>query len=175
MAFVVETGAGIANANAYAAVETVSAYWSDRGHDPLAATWAAATTANKQGAIVEASTYLDATYGTNYLGQRRGWVQGLLWPRTGAKDGDGYLLPDLPQPLIVATSELAARALSARLLPDADRGNQIVEKFEKLGPLEERTRYAETASTMTRYGAIDGIMAPIVDNPLGGAASWNWR
>ena len=135
MALVVETGAGVHNADAYTTRMEVSTYWSKHPHDSLATAWTEASDANKDGAVREATAYLDAVYGPHYRGRRKGRVQGLLWPRTDAFDEDGYDLPDLPKELARAVSELAPRALSSRLAPDSDRNLSIAKEKRKVGPL----------------------------------------
>lgn len=177
MALTVEDGSGVAAADAYAATATVDSYWNDRAHRDLAATWTAASAADKEGAIREATTYLDATWGPYYRGKRKGYVQGLLWPRMEALDEAGFPLPDMPQEVVTATCELAARALSETLAEDFDRGNMITRKREKVGPLEEQTEYAAGARPGKRYGVVDGVLAPVLNGTQPGAPtpSWAWQ
>ncbi|MEN0652385.1 MULTISPECIES: DnaT-like ssDNA-binding protein [Hyphobacterium] len=172
MALNPETGAGVYGADSYATRAFILAYWTARPHDALAATVAAADVDDLDGAAREASAYLDAEFGAHYRGDRKGYVQGLLWPRSGAKDDAGYDLPAIPEELKRAVAELAARALSARLAPDLERGGMI--KREKIGPIEQE--FAEGASADTRYGFVAKMLAPVLDGTQTGAprAQWNW-
>ncbi len=176
MALTVETGAGVSGADAYASTTTVDTYWSNRPQNALSATWAAGATANKEGAIREASAYLDAVFGPHYRGVARGTLQGLLFPRSDALDDAGFPLPDLPQQLVDAVCELAARALSNPLADDDDRGNQIVRIKEKVDVIETDTQYAEGAQKHKSYGFVAGMLAPILDGtqPNAPTPAWNW-
>jgi hypothetical protein len=175
MTLIVETGAGVAGAESYGAVAGASAYWSSRTHNPLAATWTAANTASREGALREASAFLDAVYGPFYRGQRRGLVQGLLWPRSNAMDEARMPLPDLPGEIVTAAYELAARALSGRLMPDADIDGTIKRRREKVGPIEEETEYAGSIPAQ-RFGYVAQMLGPVLTGAQPGASGgWAWR
>lgn len=169
MALTPETGAGVAGADSYATLAQVLAYWQARTHDPLSAAWTgAATDALREGAIREATGYLDAHYGQRYRGIRRGYVQGREWPRSEACDDAGYPLPDLPPQLVDAVCELAARALSARLKADLDRGGRIASEAVS-GAVS--VSYFADAPGDTTWGFVDGLLAPI----LATKAAWGFR
>lgn len=177
MTFIVETGAGIAGANSYVSTSTIDIYWKSRPHMAYSAAWAAAATSIKQGAAVEATDYLDATFGQYYRGNRMGNIQGRLFPRSNATDNSGFLIEGIPDELIRAACELAGRAISAQLSSDDARGGMIKRKREKLEGLEEETEYADFAPTETRYGVIDKMLAEILDGtqPSAVKPSWEWR
>jgi hypothetical protein len=175
MTLIVETGTGVAGAESYASVATASTYWAARGHTASATAWGTAITANREGALREATGFLDAIYGPFYRGQRRGLVQGLLWPRSNALDEARMPLPDLPGEIVAATCELAARALSARLMPDADIDGAIKRKRVKAGPVESEMEYAGTTS-VRRFGYVAQMLAPILNGAQPGASTgWAWR
>ena len=176
MALIVETGAGIAGAESYNSVAEISAYWAKRGHTAFAVAWAAAITANHEGAAREATDFLDAEYGPFYRGTRKGYVQGKMWPRTSAQDGTGYILPALPPELKQAHAELAGRAISGRLSDDADVAGFVQSTSVKVGPISESITYAGGAMLEKKFGFLDGIMAPLLDRvEPGSSASWAWR
>lgn len=174
MSLTVETGAGVASAASYAAVATADTYWSERAHNALAATWAAATAPNKEGALREATDYLDASFGQYYRGKRAGRVQGLEWPRSDALDDSDVPLPGLPFELVKATCELAARALSARLAKDQDRGG-MVKRVRVEGAVEKE--WMDGAPSEATYGYVAPMLAPILNGSqrFGGSPQWNWR
>lgn len=180
MALIVETGAGIAGANSYATLAFIAAYWADRPHDERAAAWDVASEDDQTGAAIEATSYIEGNWGAFYRGQRAGWVQGLGFPRTNAKDDAGYPLPILPPPLQVAVAELAPRALVGRLADDIDMGQRIRSETKRIGPISKSVEYAGTGSRQaprTSYGVLAGILAPILNGaqPDAPSSSWNWR
>ena len=169
MTLIVETGAGIAGAEAYASVATADAYFAARTHLTMYATWTALTTAKKEGALREAADYLDAEFGQQYRGTRAGRVQGRLWPRTDALDDEGYPLPDLPNELQLANCELAGRAASAPLANDLDRGGKV--KRMKAGSVE--LEYTDGATASTIYGIVNKMLAPILQQSA--STNWVWK
>ena len=178
MSLVVEDGTGVSGAESYASTAYIDTYWTDRPQNAFAATWSAATTANKEGAAREASSYIDATWGPYYRGVRRGWVQGLLWPRSDAMDEGNvlgkpaYPLPDMPDCLRVAVAELAVRALSKSLAQDLARGGMI--KTLKAGSVD--IEYADGAPAQKTYGLIGNTLAPILNGsqPMAPNPHWAW-
>jgi hypothetical protein len=174
MALVPETGVGVPLADSYAAQATITAYWAARPHNALATTWSTASTGNRDGAAREATAYVDSVFGNYYRGVRRGYVQGLLFPRTDALDAVGYPLPDLPPELVAAVCELAARALSATLAADDTTG--IKSETKKVGSIEKTVEYMEGGRRRTSYGFVADILAPILtgQQPYAPAASWAW-
>lgn len=170
MALTVEDGTGVHGADAYASRDFVDAFWARRPHSSTSATWAAAADENKDGAIREATSYLDSVYGHAYRGHRRGNLQGLQWPRTHALDDAGWPLRDLPLEIQWATAELAVRALTASLAEDADIAGPISRKREKVGPIEEETEYQFGSSPYKRFGAVEGLLSPVLKKQM----SWSW-
>lgn len=170
MAITVEDGTGIASAESYVSVADADTYWGNRTHTAFYTAWDAATTATKEGALREASAYLDATWGQYYRGQRRGYVQGLMWPRSDALDNAGYPLPDLPPEIVAATNELAGRAISARLASDEAKGGKV--KRQKVGDIERE--FFEGASVDKRYGSVNGILASVLNGLQDDYPQWIW-
>jgi hypothetical protein len=120
-----EDGTGLANANSYASAADGDAY---HGKHLYASAWTAATTGNKEIALMMATRLLDACYQWN--GFRRNNSQALQWPREACADPDrrnvrfvaldtviGPFVENnvVPQVVIDAACELA------RLLLVADR------------------------------------------------------
>ena len=164
MSLIVETGAGVAGADSYPSLDEIKAYWLARPHDPLAAIVAGAMDTQIEGGARESSAFLDAEWGDQYRGVRRGYVQGLLWPRTGAKDDAGYPLPDRPECIVRAACELTPRAMTARLVADAVRGGAVKRTKEQVGPLVEEVEYRDDAPRLTEYGFVAGMLKPILQS-----------
>lgn len=178
MAFVVENGTGISNANSYASVAYYRAYWTERGRDV-----SAQTDAQVQAYLIRATDFIEKTFGDRWRGSRSTLVQSLGFPRTGVVI-DGITLPSdmLPSSLLMATAEYGYRAsLYADLNPDPpvpfDRqdnaggtisgGGPVVEKNERVGPISEGTVYADptltsTSWAMPSYPAADLLLRPLL-------------
>lgn len=166
MSLTVEDGSGVAGAESYATVAFIDAYWAGRTHAALYTTWTAVTTttAKKEGAAREATAYIDATWGLRYRGVRRGYVQGLLFPRTDAFDDAGYPLPDLPAELKRAVAELAPKAIAGSLTPDIKAGGGIINRV-KAGSVE--VEYAVNQQVEKSYPALERMLAPILTSASG--------
>lgn len=114
MAFTVEDGTGVEDANAYDTLASVNEYHLDRNHTD----WCGSN-AKLQAAIIRASSYIDARFGRKFRGFRQSRDQGLEWPRHSALDNSSYLLQGVPRQLKKAMAEYALRALQfGELAPD---------------------------------------------------------
>lgn len=96
-----------------------------------------------------------------------GRPQPLDFPRKNLYDRDGVLVDGIPVKLKDCTCEYAYRANSAALSPDpetADSGLRQTEVFEKVGPIETKTRFAEnqTAQITKPYPAADRLLQEYV-------------
>lgn len=165
MAFTVEDGSGVADANAYVDTTYADEYHSDRGN----AAWAALDPAEKETAIVRATDYVDQRFGTVFRGRRLMKQQGLEWPRLDAYDDDDFYLGQIvPRQLQKAIAEYAMRAHihnvlapdPARAAPDQDfstsgtdrdttvaRGEAESESVT-VGPITESTSYKSISETL---------------------------
>lgn len=203
MAFVVEDGDGLELANAYVAVAFVDTYHEDRGRTD----WAGFSTAIKEDSIVRATDYIEWRFGTKFRGTRRGQSQGLEWPRISAFDNDDFLynnpLDAVPRQLQKATAEyalIAARQGELAPNPPLPTGDETLDgtastatentsgivtaKRERVGPLEEETKYADLTSAgssqaggrtaqsfmnsdfyLPEYPRADGWIRELIDNP----------
>jgi hypothetical protein len=106
-----ETGAGLANANAYANAADGDAY--HEGH-LYASAWTAATLANKEAALVMATRLIDGQY--QFAGWKTSTAQALQWPRASCLDPDGeddLPVDAVPKAVLEATCELARELLVA--------------------------------------------------------------
>lgn len=126
----------------YGTLAEALTYHTDRGN----ADWAAAASdALRTAALVRATTWLDATYGSRFPGVRTdGRNQELQWPRSGAVDSEDWSIPydEVPIEVKRATFEAALRELAApgSLSPDYVASERV--KREKVGPLE--TEYVDS-------------------------------
>lgn len=166
MAFeVLDPDAPSATANAYISVAEFVTWHSDRNVDTTDF-----DNTQKQGAIVQATDFIDKRFGQKFKGFKRTRSQALEWPRIDAFDEDNFLFDDRPRQLQGATAEYALLALqlARNLAPPVQPGfgivnvatgetisnapGAVIEESEKAGPLESKTRYADpTSQNAYRY------------------------
>lgn len=154
MAFIVEDGTVVEDANAYITLAFADAYHADRGN----AGWAGSNTL-KQQAIVRATDYIDVRWGPHFLGDKKEPEQSLQFPRD-AFEG-------MPSALLKAAAEYALRALSSDLMPDIEidaTGLRVTRKTERVGPIEETTEYRaqSTMALIKPYPAADRLLWPLL-------------
>lgn len=164
MAFVVEDGTGIANANSYASVTEADSYFSDRGFT----TWTG-TNAEKQGWLIQATDYIDSRFYARFKGSVEfpDTPQALQFPRIGITGFTG-----IPLTLKRAAFEYALRAKASPLAPDIkmDASGLIVsETYKKVGPIETQTKFAtglngtnKVSMLFKPYPAADLLLRPLL-------------
>lgn len=115
LTLVVETGEGLPNSNSYCSVVYADTYMDGSLY---AATWIAATTQNKEKALVSATRMLDSRI--RWKGRKTRRENALEWPRYCSFDRNGYWIPsdEIPDWLLAATAELALQFLSTN--PNAE-------------------------------------------------------
>lgn len=133
-----EDGTGKLDANSYAAVADGDAY-----HDGhlYASAWTAATTANKEKALVFATRLIDTEF--RFKGMKANSTQTLQWPREECRDPDGAddLASDaVPSAVVQATCELA---------------RELLVKDRTAAPPGEGLKYLNVGSTQTGYDKTD--------------------
>lgn len=154
MAFTVETGAIVANANAYVSVTAAKAYWDDRG-----VSYAAYTDSQLEKAIVRATSYIDASY--TFKGTLVDEDQTLSWPRAGVVDKNGREIAEdvIPPQVIAATCELAHYSLTESLTSVVTGSDRV--KRVKAGSAEVEFE-ASALDEGTRYAFVDRLLAGLI-------------
>jgi hypothetical protein len=103
MAFVVEDGTGLTNANSFISLAYANTYFTDKG----VSSWSG-TDASKEAALVRASSYLTTAYlwKGSKINERS---QALAFPRSGVYDLEGYEVAQdaVPIEIQISTAELA--------------------------------------------------------------------
>lgn len=164
MALVVEDGTVVAGANSYVDMSYADAYHSSRNNVAWLEGASSPDTA-REGALIRATQWLDATYKSRYPGLRlQGRTQPLQWPRSGAYDVDGNEIAEdeIPQEIMAATCEAALRELSSpgSLAPDYNNSQRVVS--EKVGDLAVTYSDSTSAADMTPvFSMIDGILSSL--------------
>lgn len=161
MAFTVEDGTGVPNANSYATVEEAYAYFRDRGLN----TWAGSE--NVPVLLIRATDYIELRFAARFKGDAQfpDAPQGLSFPRTGITGYEG-----IPICLKRATFEYAMRAIAGPLAPDfpfTPNGMQITGKKTKVGPIETDLQYKQigtgsVAPAFRPYPAADTLIRPLL-------------
>lgn len=161
MAFVVEDGTGVADANAYITVEFADAYFSDRGISE----WTGSTSV-KQTAIVRATDYIELRFADRFVGQLSPDSTTLSWPRDYVYDREGNLMTNqIPLELKKSCAEYALRALSLTLLPDPEQ-NGISRAYNRVGPLEEEVEY-HASQIIQKYPMADRLLTRYLTSSAG--------
>lgn len=147
----------VVGTDVYLSVADADAYWSARNNS----TWAAATTAAKEKALIEATQYIDGAF--SFIGDQKP-DNVLAWPRynvfivSGNFAGKTYDSDTIPPQVKNACAELALSALSARLVEAAARGGAI--KREKVDVIE--VEYMDWAPSGKSYSFATMILKPLV-------------
>lgn len=163
MAFVVETGSGLIDANSYISLSDASSYVADHGNS---STWSAAADASKEEALRLGTQYIDLKYGNRYIGRKATRDQALCWPRLTVVDADGYSYDsnEIPNCLKQATVEAALRVIEGDdLLGVVENPGTIKrEKTALPGPLSEEIEYVGGKSQVPYYPKIGALLRPII-------------
>ena len=164
MAFVVETGAGLSNANSYLSEADADSYHADHSGST---DWSGASSSDKQKALRLATQYLDTKYDGRWKGVRTSESQSLAWPRYNVSDSDGYTYDsdDLPQKLKDATAELALKVIEGdTLLDDLTDSGTIKKSRVKVDTIEEEIEYLGGNSPVKKYMLIDHLIKQLIQS-----------
>lgn len=172
MALVLETGAGVSGANAYADQSFATAYLADRGGN---ATWDAKTSDEKDVLLVKATDHIERRFSHRFKGVKNSNANALSWPRRTLYDEEGRVLydsNDIPTDLKKAVVEYAVASLTSSLVPATASGLEVSESSKELGPLKKTEKYATTAmaqfsslvkpSAFTQFPAADMLIEKLL-------------
>lgn len=163
MAFIVEDGTGLEDANAYIEVVFADSYFADRGE----AGWTG-TDEVKEQAIIRATDYVEQRWGDLFRGLREfpDVPQALSFPRAFLYDRDGRAVVGVPVKLQKACAEYAIRALTGTLFPDPTAEDSATVIREKVGPIETETNYAVGGQEeLPEYPSTDRLLQEYVFSP----------
>ncbi len=155
MAMIVETGAGVANANSYTTVAFIQAYFDDRGGNTA---WDALDNDNKEYILIKATDYIEKRFSEKWLGDKNDNTNELSWPRHNVYDRHFRLLytnTEIPPELQKAVGEYAVRAITAALIADpATQGLEVEEVEKKIGPIEKREKFMKGGGIRQRSSLV---------------------
>lgn len=168
MAFIVENGTNVPNANSYVDVGYSKEYFGNKG----VSTWSAFTDEEIQQRLVIATQYVDTIYYSRFKGFIAYEDQSLLFPRdiyyTEIDGKKFYLMPSL---LLKATCEYAlnidSETMSLTTVFDtSDTGGEVKRKKEVVGAIETETEYFSSSSNakteLSSYVLADNIIKPLL-------------
>lgn len=141
MAFIVEDGTVVADANSLASVAYADDYFLTRGNT----VWGALTVDAKKSALVNGTDYTEALYRSRLAGELVEADQPLSFPRTY----DSTLTPIMPTAMLKAVCEYAVRASQGPLAPDIEydeTGRVAIKTVDEVGPIREERGYAATGA-----------------------------
>jgi hypothetical protein len=164
MTLIIETGTGVAGAEAYATASALDV-WSTAFHGAVIT----GTEAEKESAIRRAVAYLDSLpwHGVKTFGRD----QDLSWPRSGVRDRDGYMIDALTiPPEVIEAQHILARqeaAAPGSLAPTYTPASQKV--LVELGPMKwqadtPRGADAQRATVAAAMDCLRGLISSSSSN-----------
>lgn len=155
MALIIEDGTGKADSESYCSVATADKFHADRGNEA----WDSVD--NKEAALRKAADYMRQTYQPFWLGARVLNTQALDWPRELVPRSDllghSYHANNIiPKEVILAQAELALKASTEDLLPDAEPPVAS----EQVGPIA--VHYFQNSVRNKKYLSVDRTLAPFL-------------
>jgi hypothetical protein len=174
MAFTVEDGTGLAEANSGASLEEADAYFEDR----LVTAWTSVTNDDqKQGALIRATDYIELRFASRFKWsiQFPDTPQALSFPRINNEVSPAVVI-GMPTAYKRAIFEYALRTLDGTsLAPDATvtaSGIALVSESHKVGPIEDSYRYASKGAGSTpqpfrSYPTADAQLASLLKSYSG--------
>lgn len=171
MAFVVEDGTGLPNANSYSDVAYADEYFEERG----ITAWTG-DDAQKQAWLVQATDYIQQVFAARFVGVKATTEQALAWPRVFATARDGTDIADdiVPLAVIRACCQYALRAMQGPLMPDplvSAEGYNVVTSRKKVGPIEKEFRVMGSSGSpilIRSYPAADSLLTGLLVGGTGG-------
>ena len=177
MAFVLETGAGLPNSNAFISVQFAKNFWDDRGRD-----YATYTDEEIEQAIIRATFYISESH--RFKGYRKRprnsqhGFQALEFPRQDLFDQDGYWVDDdkVPREVEWATAVATWQELTSphSLQPVYESHGRV--ESEQVGPLKvvydttQKTAYSARPVLLEIRDFIGQFLLPSANNMLSGRA-----
>jgi hypothetical protein len=167
MAFIVEDGTGLQDANAYISLNEFNSYWDDRGFDH-----SGSTDLQKQVAIIKSTDYIELRYRSRFKGCVEFEDQFLSFPREGLYNSNGTKITGIPALLKHSIAEYSKRALSNDLITDPvtdSSGLRVKKKREAVGPIETEIEFSDSygVQSFQSYPAADSLIYGYLNSSQG--------
>jgi len=156
--FVVEDGTGLTLANSILSVADADQIM-ENFDDPAA--WTAATDAEKENALRQATRYLNYMY--VWDGYKTATTQGCQWPRYPVYDEDGTLIDSdvIPQRVMEACAHLALADINGdTLMPDNQDEGTIKKRKDVIGPITEEREFMYGEDPDKQYTVVEMLIEP---------------
>jgi hypothetical protein len=166
---VVEDGVGASSGTevSYATPDFAGVYFQNQGGN---AAWTAATEQQRNVALMQATIWIDSTYGMQFVGYKSVNTQPLEWPRAFAYDREGYEITGIPLALKRATAEVARRWLEdpTQLSPDVAVGSNVTQDTVSVGPITVSKSYAGTKDPEKKFPVVARLfkVAGLIDSSM---------
>jgi len=154
--FVVETGTGLSNANAYCTEAEADQYHLNYGH-PIA--WTMALQEDKEDAIRQATQYIDLNYIWKFI--KYSDTQALEWPKRYVVDKNGFAIDSniIPQQIKNACAFLALQVINGDMLISTQQDESAVKRFSNtVGPITESIEYVGGETPEKGYTIADKLV-----------------
>ena len=152
MAFIVEDGTGIEDANAYVDSEHVSDYLMGE----RLAKFEELDDDEQEAAIIAGSQFVDISY--EWVGNRQSLEQGLNWPRTEA-EFQGFVIEGVPTAVKKATCEAVYLFISGENLFSTEGDKEVAsERIEGAVAISYVNPKDKVKESITRFEIIDRLL-----------------
>lgn len=161
MTLIVETGWGLADANAYASVDQVESELDAIGDIPEA--WVHATVQQREDAIRAATSAIDQRYEPRFLGCRTFHNQALEWPRSVEfEDGLEIGATQIPTQLVRATAIAASLEIVSPGSFARPETRVVTSETFSLGPLSVSENYTGASTSVADQQKVDHAIARLL-------------
>lgn len=125
-------------------------------------TWDAASDADKEAALRQATQYVDAKFRDRFLGHIQSTSQALEWPRAAAFDRSGRTLTGTPDAVKDTVVELAKERIAAgdNIVPVEERGG-LVKRERVEGAVE--VEYFDGAPSGRTYQFAEMLLSQVLE------------
>jgi hypothetical protein len=152
MAFVIEDGTGIQDANAYVDISFVEGYLMGK----RLAQFTAMSDSEKEAAIIAGSQLVDISY--DWLGSRKTLEQGLSWPRLDV-EFDGFAVEGVPAAVKKATCEAVWLSMTEESLFSNENNREVArERIEGAVDISYVSPKDKAKETVTRFEILDKLV-----------------
>lgn len=143
---IIEDGLGQQDSNSYVSVGEAQIYFANKG---------VSITITEQ-SLINATQYIDLTYGSVMNGKKTSYEQALEYPRTTFRDTDGFIIErgTLPKALKVSVFEAARLALTQDLFDTtSNEEDNILSKTQSVeGAVSQSITYSKPTNKNNKAG-----------------------